>query len=475
MRMTIGRGITAGFVIVTCLTAVLGLLTVSRLKQVEGASRGIEVECLAPATLGGAIEPPARQMYALLLQLLSADSRQSQQGVLKDLDKRDGELSSAVLAYRMSLTTTEARKLFGTATEARAAWDAARKQIAQMVGDFKTAEAAEAMEKQATPAFEAFIRAVRAMRDNDTAHGRQFVREITTLASSGRHWVTGCVAVVVLIASAVGMGLTRRTNRELRRITDALASDASEVAGASSQLTATSESIARQSAEQAAAIGQTAVALQGVTGMTRKTADAARQASGLASQTRAAACDGGKTITRMRDAMSEIEKSATETGKIVQVIDEIAFQTNLLALNAAVEAARAGEAGRGFAVVAEAVRSLAKRSAEAAQSTAGLIEASVESARRGADLSADAAKVLDAITSAATKVDALIGEIASATDHQARGVQQVTDAVDGMSVATKQNTAAARQSAEASSGLSTQAGRLAGVVRDLSGMVGMDR
>jgi methyl-accepting chemotaxis protein len=65
--------------------------------------------------------------------------------------------------------------------------------------------------------------------------------------------------------------------------------------------------------------------------------------------------------------MHEMEGAATEIGKVVDLITEIAAQTNLLALNATIEAARAGEAGKGFAVVASEVKSLAVQTGRATE------------------------------------------------------------------------------------------------------------
>ena len=93
--------------------------------------------------------------------------------------------------------------------------------------------------------------------------------------------------------------------------------------------------------------------------------------------------------------MGEIEGSSDKIGRIIGVIDEIAFQTNLLALNAGVEAARAGEAGRGFAVVAQEVRGLAQRSAEAAKEIKTLISASSNQVKGGVELVGATGEALD--------------------------------------------------------------------------------
>lgn len=72
-------------------------------------------------------------------------------------------------------------------------------------------------------------------------------------------------------------------------------------------------------------------------------------------------------VTGRQDCRCDVpvEAASGEIGKIIGVIDEVAFQTNLLALNWGIEIAKAGEAGEAGKVVAQEVRELAQRSANA--------------------------------------------------------------------------------------------------------------
>ncbi len=162
--------------------------------------------------------------------------------------------------------------------------------------------------------------------------------------------------------------------------------------------------------------------------------------------------------------MTAIERSSTEIGQIIGVIDEIAFQTNLLALNAGVEAARAGEAGRGFAVVASEVRALAQRSAEAAKEIKALITTSRQQVEQGVGLVGDTGQALERILGQVAELATIVTEIAASAQEQAAGLDQINTAINQMDQVTQQNAAMVEQSTAASHALSRETEELSSLV-----------
>ncbi len=279
------------------------------------------------------------------------------------------------------------------------------------------------------------------------------------------------LSFAVVLGVVLAFGITRSITKPVQRIIAALTGGSEQTASASGQVASSSQNLAQGASEQAASLEETTSALQEMAAMTQKNAETAQQASTYAGDAKKAAEDGHLAMTRMSDAIGQIEKSAGETAKIIKVIDEIAFQTNLLALNAAVEAARAGDAGKGFAVVAEEVRNLAMRSAEAAKNTSALIEESVANARNGVTIVTDVAKALEGINVSSTKVHSLVNEIAAASNEQAQGISQINTAMSQMDHVTQSNAAAAEESASAAEELSSQAVELNSVVARLQTLV----
>jgi methyl-accepting chemotaxis protein len=258
----------------------------------------------------------------------------------------------------------------------------------------------------------------------------------------------------------------------LQDIASRVRSSGEQTTAASGSVATSSQELAQGVSEQAAALEETTSALQEMAAMTKRNALTAEDAAKVSAEAHAAAEQGGSAMTRMETAIHAIEKSASETSKIIKVIDEIAFQTNLLALNAAVEAARAGEAGKGFAVVAEEVRSLAMRSAEAARNTASLIEASVKDTQSGVKIAQDVGASLGQISTSSSRAQSLVAEIAAASKEQSTGIEQISAAITQMDQVTQTSAGTAEKSANAAGELNTQAQHLRTVVDGLTELVG---
>ena len=284
-------------------------------------------------------------------------------------------------------------------------------------------------------------------------------------------WVTGLLVAFSALSGAAMLWLTFRSAGELNRIAAELADGKEQVASASTQVAASSQALAQGASEQAASLEETSASVEEITSMVKKNAENSRSVAGLMGDTEQLVKNGNRTLELMVISMHEINASSDKIGKIIKVIDEIAFQTNILALNAAVEAARAGEAGMGFAVVAGEVRNLAQRSAQAAKDTAALIEESISKSTEGSNKLQQVTDVIRAITDSSSKVKVLVDEVNLGSQEQARGIDEISKAIQQMNQLTQSTAASAEEGASASEELSAQAATMGETVERLRRLV----
>jgi len=228
----------------------------------------------------------------------------------------------------------------------------------------------------------------------------------------------------------------------LRTILNSVADNLHHLAAAGEELSASSRQQAQGAEQQKTQIQQVAsathemsVAVEQVTQMASRAAEATKNSA-------AAARRGGtvveETLTRMQaiaastlDAARKIESLGQQSehiGRIIGVIDDIADQTNLLALNAAIEAARAGTQGRGFAVVADEVRKLAERTTTATNEIAQMIHAVQEGTRQAVAAMQGGTKEVDLGVAATQQAGAALHEIIEISDRVGEMVAHIAEA-----------------------------------------------
>lgn len=232
---------------------------------------------------------------------------------------------------------------------------------------------------------------------------------------------------------------------------------AKRVSSGSLQVESASQSLAQGAAEQASSSEELSATINEISEHIKDTANNVVVAREKSKEESVILNEFGRQMSELINAMYEMNDSSKEIGKIIKVIEDIAFQTNIIALNAAVEAARAGTAGKGFAIVADEVRNLATKSAKAAKDTTMLIENSIGSIEKGAIIATNATESLNNVVLSEHNIMEMLENISALAVNQADAINHVNIGMEQISKVILTNSATAQESAATNQILSVQA------------------
>ncbi|MGE0085438.1 MAG: cache domain-containing protein [Desulfococcaceae bacterium] len=291
-----------------------------------------------------------------------------------------------------------------------------------------------------------------------------FFRKMTAL-SFGIICVTGAVLIFAFFFNRknilIPLSLICRSISEAGR----------ELENVSVRIMSAGKELADRASDQVQAGREMVCSLENISDMNTNNADKARESGSVGDETEKSLHTAAETMKDAVAAMERVKHKGEETGKIIRIIDEIAFQTNLLALNAAIEAARAGKAGSGFAVVSEEVRNLALRTAKEAKNTQMMIQETVSEIVHGTMLVENADTAFHTAQEQNRTVSGLIREIASAFREQTQEITRVREAADKMENAARQNADSVEEYTSASLALTDQAGQMKESVCELEMLI----
>lgn len=238
------------------------------------------------------------------------------------------------------------------------------------------------------------------------------------------------------------------------------------VAAAISEMTSTSEEVARNAAATAE---QTHLANTEATNGDQLVQEVVNSIQGISTE-----------VNELTTMIEQVESNSNAIGTVMDVIQNIAEQTNLLALNAAIEAARAGEAGRGFSVVADEVRNLAQQTASSTTEIREMIErlqANTRSAvtrmeksnkkvSNSVEMTSQAGNALSAITGSVANISDASTQIASAAEQQTSVSEDISRNVESIS-------SISTQTSESSQQMNSAIAQLDSAGRELQRVIGL--
>ena len=473
-KMSIGTKITLGFVglsLISIVVGVLGLYNMGIINEYNGRLYQRElmgIQLIKEANIDLLYMERAEKNFLL------ASTQEQRTKYLAELSDSAALYEKNFADSKPKFYSEKGKKLLQDAELAYAAWQP----VQQKVLELSKTESLKATSAAATLSMGEGRAKFQALDDNLTAlyklkeqNAKGLSEEGTQAYETSLLLVIGFIVGGFLLGILAGILLSRSISRPVTRFVAELSEASSQIGASSGQLSQASQEIANGATEQASQIEETSASMEELASMVKQNVENAKQASLLSTRSTESSKTGAQEMAKVAEAIEGISRSAEEIRAVIDVIEDIAFQTNMLALNAAVEAARAGEAGLGFAVVADEVKNLANRSATSAKETAAMIKETNRKIAEGLEASRRLSAVFQDILADSQKVGEVTREVEVASQQQDEGIGQVNQAIVQFDAVVQNNASSSEETASAAEELQSQVQTLEGVVQSLYQLV----
>lgn len=506
---SIGKRLTVGFGVVMVIMAMLLVVAIANMRQMQGAfDQVMTLNAAKIEKANTAIKAIDQIFYNMAVMLMAQDAAVIEEHGKVLAEKRQEQLKAFESLAKLE-QTQKGKELIAECKEASAKGKEANAKAMKLKEEGNQEEAMTAYVAEARPFAIQIIgvmeKLVRVQQDEMSAAHQAAAKASglyqTVLVLFGAVALGFAIAITMLLTRSITVPLQRGVsiadhlaNGELnvdvvvdrqdevgqllgsmenmvqkwKSIVGQIGTIATHLSSASMEMSASAEQMssgALLQAERASLVASSSEEMsQTVLDIARNTDTISRSAEGTAQTAREGQNVVGRAVNEVKEIASTVNDSAhfveslgsrsNQIGEIVGVINEIAEQTNLLALNAAIEAARAGEQGRGFAVVADEVRKLAERTGLATSEIRTMIKA----------IQDEVGKAVEVMIRATSKVDQGV----KLSEDAGNSLSSIVRSVDDLQIMVQQIASATEEMGATSGQISKDIEEIANVSRDTS-------
>lgn len=536
-NLKVGTKLIAGFILVALVATAVGVVGISKIKQIDAADTKLYEKVTVPLADAAAMGILFQRIRINVRDAIEAESPAERDAYVATVQKLRQDMTKASESFEKNIITEQARALFRSYNEVRTSYIRLSNQMLSLNQAGRKAEAKALLTGEGRVAAAKTQEMLDQLLRSKEEQGKLTSNENTRVADRASTVMLVLVVLGALLAVGLGLiiartitvplgqavqvanrlaagdltatvevGSTDETGQLMKALNEMVQSlrnlvaqtvqISASIASASTQLHATSDQIATGAEEVAAQVGSVATASEEMAATSadiahnctmaadasRKSTESATSGAGIVQETISGMALIAERVRQTSNTVQALGTSSQQIGEIVGTIEDIADQTNLLALNAAIEAARAGDQGRGFAVVADEVRNLAERTTKATKEIAGMIRSIQKETAAAVAAMEEGVREVEKGSAAAQRSGSALEDILNRINEATLQVSQIATAAEEQTATTgevtgniQQITEVVVQTARGAEETADAAAQLAAQATDLQSLVGRFR